>query len=263
MIVEGRVSCQDYESYSSQPKVLYTDRIMESTKRFRDLELTAIKTERARLILNSAYKLYLESGIAHVEMKHIASEAKVSRATLYRYFPSKLNLTFAVLKQVATDRMVSKYRVERQAFEGNGYEKFAQFVDQIIDAYRKFPDFFRFTAMVENHYGSQLPAQEQAAWYRQLYPGLFLENTPQLFLEKGQQDGSVRQDIDPHLYLATVLVTLSAVAEQLAINPETARLTYDVASPDLLLETAAAALLRALRPSEPPTDRPSEGIERT
>ncbi len=182
---------------------------MESTKRFRDLELTAIKTERARLILNSAYKLYLESGIAHVEMKHIASEAKVSRATLYRYFPSKLNLTFAVLKQMATDRMVSKYRVERQAFEGNGYEKFTQFVDQIIDAYQKFPDFFRFTAMVENHYGSQLPAQEQAAWYRQLYPGLFLENTPQLFLEKGQQDGSVRQDIDPHLYLATVLVTRS------------------------------------------------------
>ena len=231
-------------------EVPYNCSIMESTKPLRDSERTAIKAERSRLILNSAYGLYLEKGIAHVEMKHIAAAARISRATLYRYYPSKLALTFALLKQVATERLVSRYPAEREAFEGTGYAKFAQFVEQFINAYQLFPDFFRLTAMVENYYGQQLPAQEQADWYRELYPGLFLENTPQQFLEEGQLDGSVRQDIEPHIYLATVLATLPALAEHIAINPETARLMYDVPSPEILLETAAAAMLRALLPCE-------------
>ena len=230
--------------------VRYIRIIMESTKYLRDLEQTAIKTKRTKLILDTAYKLYLEKGIANVEMKHIAAATQISRATLYRYFPSKLTLTFAILKHVATEQLIPKYRPERDAFEGNGYEKFAQFVEQLVNAYQLFPDFFRFFAMVNYYYGQQLPAQEQANWYRELFPGLYLENTPRQFLQEGQLDGSVRQDIDPHIYLATVLETLPAVAEHIAINPELTRLTHDVESPDILLETAAEAMIRALVPIE-------------
>ena len=239
-----------YTDVTLAVSICYNKISMESTKYLRDLEQTAIKTERTKSILDTAYNLYLEKGIANVEMKHIADATQISRATLYRYFPSKLELSFAILKHVATEQVIPKYRSERQAFEGNGYEKFAQFVDQLVNAYQLFPDFFRFSAMVEYYYGQQLPAEGLADWYRELYPGLFQENTPRQFLEEGQRDGSVRRDIDPHIYLATVLATLPSVAQHIAINPEVARLTYDVTSPDILLETAAAAMLRALLPIE-------------
>ena len=122
-------------------------------------------------------------------------------------------------------------------------------MEQLVNAYEQFPEFFRYSAMVEYQYGQQIRATEQANWYRELYAGLFLTDTPQLFLMEGQQDGSVRQDIDPHTYLATVLATLPTLAEHIAINPEAARLTYAVESPNVLLKTAAQALIYALKPS--------------
>ena len=104
------------------------------------------------------------------------------------------------------------------------------------------------TAMVEAYYGIQPITPEQASWYRNLYASLFVEDTPQRFLEEGQQDGSIRLDIDPHHYLAMVLATIPILAEHIAINPEFAKMLYDVPNPDVLVEMASSALVRALLP---------------
>ena len=229
---------------------MYHNDTMKTSLQLRDLVKATIKSERTRMIMDASYELFLDRGVVDVEMKDIAAAAQISRATLYRYFSSKQELAFAILKDVATEQLIPKYRSEREVFEGNGYEKFAQFVEQLVNAYEQFPEFFRYSAMVEYHYGQQLHAREHADWYRELFPGLFLVDTPEIFLEEGQRDGSVRQDIDPHIYLAAVLATLPTLAEHIAINPEAARLTYDVASPDTLLKTAAKAMIDAIRPTE-------------
>jgi AcrR family transcriptional regulator len=223
---------------------------VENSVEIRDLVKATIKSERTRLIMDAGHQLFLERGIVAVEMKDISAAARISRATLYRYFSSKQELAFAILKHEATTQLIPKYRSEREMLVGNGYEKFSQFVEQLVNAYEQFPDFFRYSAMVEYHYGQQLHAKEQANWYRELYAGLFLEDTPVLFLQEGQRDGSVRRDIDPHVYLATVLATLPTLAEHIAINPEAARLTYNVGTPDILLRTAAQALIDALKPTD-------------
>lgn len=246
---DTRVSSQDSCLFILNFDIISLEsKLMESTKPLRDQERHEIKSKRTDHILEQAYQLFLEKGVANVEMIHVATAAQISRATLYRYFPSKLALSFATLKYVATNQFVHKFRAERKTFTGNGYEKFAQFVAQLVGAYQQYPEFFRFSAMIEHYYGQQLDPQEHAEWYRELYPGLFLEDTPQQFLEEGQLDGSIRQDIDSNIYLATVLATLPSLAEHLALNPELTKQTYNIDSLDRLLETAANALLLALRP---------------
>lgn len=220
---------------------------MSGTEEIRHLVKSTIKSERTRLIMETGYALFLARGLIQVEMKDVAAAAEISRATLYRYFPSKQALVFAILQHVATESVIPKYRSERAEFEGTGYERFAQFVGQLVNVYERFPEFYRYSAMVDYHYGQAIRAEEQARWYRELFAGLFLEDTPKQFLEMGQEDGSIRPGIDPHLYLATVLATLPTLAEHIAINPEAARLMYDVADPDRLLKTAAEALIMAIK----------------
>jgi len=245
---ETCVSCQ--ESYLSMTIASSHDTIkpMHSTKHLRDQERLLAKEQRTHLILEMGYELFLEKGLVDVEMNHIAAAVQISRATLYRYFSSKQILAFAIIKHVASSQIVPKFRSARKVFMGTGHEKFAQFVAQLVDAYRLFPDFFRFSAMVDSAYAHRVPVQEQAEWYRELFAGLFVEDTPQVFLEEGQRDGSVRQDIEPHLYLATILATIPTVAEHIAINPELAQHVYDVENPSVLIEIAADALVRALIP---------------
>ena len=133
---------------------------MTSTKHLRKQEQAQIKSHRAKLILETGYRLILERGIVEVEMKDVAEIAQISRATLYRYFPSKQDLTFAIMDYVAKEQIIPKYKSERKSFTGTGYEKFAQFVGQLVNAYQLFPDFFRFTAMVVAYYSHQIDAEE-------------------------------------------------------------------------------------------------------
>jgi len=209
-----------------------------------------IKARRGEHILEIAFDLFVMEGIVAVEMIHVAAAAEVSRATLYRYFPSKYALAFAVMQHVARRDFITKFIAERRTFVGTGREKFALFIDQLVRAYRTNIDFFRYTAMFAAFYDSQMPAKEQAIMYRELYAGLFVENTPETFLLEGQRDGSVREDLDTGLYLSMVLAALPGVAEHIAINPELAKLTYELDDPTRLLDSLAEALVRGLMPHD-------------
>jgi hypothetical protein len=153
------------------------------------------------------------------------------------------DLVFALLRYQA-EANSSGYDTEMQVFQGNGYAKFNQFVDQLVDAYHQFPDFFRFMGMIDFYYGSE----ELVDLYQDLFRGLLLEDTPHLYLEEGQTDGSVRTDIEPRLYTASVIATLVSLSEQMASNQETTRRLYGQENLGIMIETIAEALLRAIKP---------------
>lgn len=52
--------------------------------------------ERNRKILDVAFELFVDKKIEAVSMGDIARAADVGRATLFRYYPSKLELVIAV-----------------------------------------------------------------------------------------------------------------------------------------------------------------------
>ncbi|WP_330229500.1 TetR/AcrR family transcriptional regulator [Nocardia sp. NBC_00508] len=61
--------------------------------------------ERRRLLLDAGAKLFAEDPYDAVLMEDVAAAAGVSRALLYRHFPSKRDL-FAAVYQLASDRLL-------------------------------------------------------------------------------------------------------------------------------------------------------------
>ena len=62
-------------------------------------------------------------------------------------------------------------------------------------------------------------------------------------MEEGQRDGSVRADIDPRVYTATVIAALVSLAEQITANKETTQALYGVGDADAMMEVAAGAFV--------------------
>ena len=54
------------------------------------------KDERREKIIDVAFRLFVNKKIESVTMGEIAKEAGIGRATLFRYFPGKLELVIAV-----------------------------------------------------------------------------------------------------------------------------------------------------------------------
>jgi len=212
------------------------------TKKLREEERSALKDKHRAEILASGMRLCLEKGVADVDMKEIAAAARVSRATLYRYFPSKKLLVYEILRWQAESN-AEGYHAARQSFAGNGFEKFSQFVAQLVDAYRAFPDMFRFMGMVDFYYCSKDSSADLIELYQDVFYSLLVEETPQVYLEEGQRDGSVRADIDPRVYTATVIAALVSLAEQITANKETTQALYGVGDADAMMEVAAGAFV--------------------
>ena len=212
------------------------------TKKLREEERSTLKDKHRAEILAAGMRLCLERGVADVDMKEIAAAARVSRATLYRYFPSKKLLVYEILRWQAESN-AEGYHAARQSFAGNGFEKFSQFVAQLVDAYRAFPDMFRFMGMVDFYYCSKDSSEDLIELYQDVFYSLLVEETPQVYLEEGQRDGSVRADIDPRVYTATVIAALVSLAEQITANKETTQALYGVGDADAMMEVAAGAFV--------------------
>lgn len=218
----------------------------ESTHSLREQEQTALKDKHRQEILEAGKKLCLDQGVADVDMKEIAAAAHVSRATLYRYFPSKKLLVYEILRRLAGEAAF-ECEAESRSFSGNGYEKFSRFIAQIVSTHYRFPILYRFMGMVDFYYGAQDSPDELVQLYHEVFQGLLVGDTPHLYLEEGQRDGSVRRDIDPRTCSASMLAALVSLNEQVAATREATRAIYGVDNPDQLIETLAQALLRGIR----------------
>ena len=59
-------------------------------------EKSSMKDHRRKAIINAAFQIFVEKKIEPVSMGEIAELAGVGRATLFRYYPNKLELVIAV-----------------------------------------------------------------------------------------------------------------------------------------------------------------------
>lgn len=219
------------------------------TTLLRERELAELKDKHRNEILDAAMQLCLEQGVADVDMKEVAAAARVSRATLYRYFPSKQELVYHVLRRLAAEA-ATEYHAERMLFSGNGYEKFSQFIMQLVDTCNRFPNLYRFMGMTDFYYGTQDSAKELAQLYQDVFQGLLVGDTPHLYLEEGQRDGSVRTDIDARVFTSTTIAAVVGLAEQVMATPEVTQLVYDLDNPNQVIKNTAWAFLQAIRTSQ-------------
>lgn len=126
----------------------------------------AAASENRRAILDAARRLFTESGY-HVPLSAIAKEAGVGQGVLYRHFPTRLDLAFAVFEENLAQLEAIGAEPDPGAF-GRLWERLvavtveaAAFVEMAVDARRSMPGYTgakRLQAVV----AATLPRAQQA-----------------------------------------------------------------------------------------------------
>lgn len=202
--------------------------------------------EKRTRILQAARSVCGERGFEAARMEEIAAEAKVSKGTLYRFFPSKEELLLAALLASYTEGE----RMGRLAAAASPGPR----LEALLDGH-----------VVALPYISRQMNSNLQAWGVVGRPGELRERLHEALrriyalqtdefrgaLEEGMREGRYRKDLDPELCVMSLIALNDGFVYRSTFDPEHANAA--------VLEAAFADWLRGLRPPSDPS--PKEGSD--
>ena len=172
----------------------------------------AWKIERQQRILEAGYRLFSEKSIDRVTIPEVAEASGVGRATVYRYYPTKLDLVVAI-GAWTWDEYIRAHKAllkpeELEKMTGAEYLRF--YLDGFLDLYRNHRDLLCFNY----DFNSFLRSEAGSAEKRQPYMRM-VGNLGKLFhdlYEKGRNDGTLRVDLsETEMFSGSFHIMLAAV----------------------------------------------------
>ena len=158
-------------------------------------------------ILEVAENLFIERGIGSVTFADIAHAARITRATLYRYFSDKEHIAQEIFR-VVTKGWRDRNEREVWGVEGTGYERLERFITSFFGYLFENPREASFMAELNYLYARHWTAEqfiENALEYLQQDRVFVLES-----IRGGMTDGSLRNDVEAELMLAAFFNFISA-----------------------------------------------------
>ncbi|MCG8333801.1 MAG: TetR/AcrR family transcriptional regulator [Proteobacteria bacterium] len=218
-----------------------------STKLLREQERLDNRDKRLQSILDAGKELFAERGLAVVNMKEIAEKAQISRATLYRYFPSKEDLAFAIEHYFYREILLPQYKEQLSKAKGNGFEKVSFHFKLILGSYRLYPDYYKFTGAFDHYFNYRQQPAELAEEMNRIFNKDFEIDPMVTFIQEGIDDGSIRPGIDPYLTAKTFDQTLLSLCQRMASRKEEMELEFNIKNSDDLIENLVAILLNGIK----------------
>lgn len=161
----------------------------------------AVTLIRARIV-DAARALFRDAGFGAVSMRRIAADAGVGTATIYEYFPSKID----VLRHIWADIFeVLLCRVEMAGEGKSGYEAVCAMASAYTDYWFENPDHFRMVFLNEDRSERGEPLFVDSFNIGERLQPLLTA------LEEGQAKGDI-VDGDPILLLQVLLGGLNGIA---------------------------------------------------
>lgn len=184
-------------------------------KKYGDM-LKDVRDNRIDAAVETAARLYLEKGIDVVKMTDIAEECGIGVASLYRYFGTKQNFTVKAAvyiwnRQMALFEGVYDSEYYRSKCGRDQIEELLKVFHVLHQAHR---DFLCFVSSFDAYIIREGITHQELAEYNAA-----VMDTMKLMeeaAEKGIADGSVRSDVDIHLYYFTVTHSLMSLCQKLA-----------------------------------------------
>jgi TetR/AcrR family transcriptional regulator, mexJK operon transcriptional repressor len=161
--------------------------------------VTASEEPRARAkrgqILTGARRVFLRDGFAGASTDAIAAEAKVSKRTLYVYYPSKEDLFVDVLRKLTIENPQTR---ALESIQGMSPENREELSRDLLDLARKIvatmqePDYLALlrTTIADIHRFPQL-----AGLFRASVPELAMSSFA-VFIERTRERGVIREDVN-------------------------------------------------------------------
>lgn len=164
-------------------------------------------------ILIAAEELFLAQGIDSVNMADIALAAQVTRATLYKYFPNKQEIAWAVFENYC-ELMTTMMPDEFTCYTANGLTRVAKILEGCCLFFHTYPQRALYFAQFDALYARDGSTDRMNRFKYRLHRG---EEPIVLALRAGVMDGSVRADVDPELTGITILTVLAGIERRLAV----------------------------------------------
>lgn len=171
------------------------------------------ESQRER-ILETAKALFLRDGIDNVSLAQIAKGARLSRVTLYEYFPDKQEVAWAVLQQVFGDLSRAEETPGR-VDPGTGYEQVERFLLGAVARLESQPENLRYIAVFNFLYAREGSSSRMRGALEQAAPG-FYGNLAEI-IRGGIADGSLRASLEPALTAAAMSNLIAAVTSRFSL----------------------------------------------
>ena len=176
------------------------------------------KMEKQQHILETAYALFSEKGITPVTITDVAEASGVGRATMFRYFPSKLELVIAI-GTWKWEEYIDRYNAllppeKMETITGAEWLRF--FLDAFLDLYRNHADILRFNYNFNSYLRYEAGEAEQRQPYLRMTDGLG-ELFHQLY-ERGKADGTLNTDYSEHAMFSSIFHIMLAAVTRYAVG---------------------------------------------
>ncbi|HMN61533.1 MAG TPA: TetR/AcrR family transcriptional regulator [Anaerolinea sp.] len=186
-------------------------------------------------ILEVAEHLLVERGIDMVSLSDIARVARITRNTLYEYFPNKQEIVWAIFQKfMEAGREGLKEELEQ--FQGSGFQRIENFMLRFVDLRMSDTTHLRFIVEFNTLYAREgNPARVRQMW------GAGYDLLAEMF-RQGVADGSLRADLDPELLSAAMMNLLSGMNSRFALLGDLIHEEYGQPAADIYREICRAFL---------------------
>lgn len=159
-------------------------------------------------IIDAAFQIFVEKKIEAVSMGEIAELAGVGRATLFRYYPNKLELVIAVCAakwKEYLDELDAK-RPLTSIGDIPAIERFTFTLDSYIDMYQHHKDLLQYNDNF-NHYVTHEGVKDEQL--EEFHASLYSVNTRlEWMYEKAKEDHTFRTDIPREEFFRVTVHTM-------------------------------------------------------
>lgn len=193
-------------------------------------------------ILEAARELFIQQGIQGTTLADIATEAGVTRATVYQYFANQADVAWAVLEEGFESIRDGLWNALHES--GTGYERIAAFLSNFVITLAQKPEHFRFLAQFDYMYASALEVDRLLEAIKRTLGGT-LEPIAEV-VHVGIEDGSLRPNLNPMLTASAIVNMTIALAVRLEAHRRSVEIEYGY-SPEQIFEEASQLLLQGIR----------------
>ena len=202
------------------------------------------REERRNHILDAAERVFLERGFDETTMDDLAGEAELAKGTLYLYFKNKEDLLADLLVRRRSP-LLQRFG-EAAADASHGLDHVRRLIEAQLESFAGDPPQFRrffLHRMVDGPpASSDAPGVEAHSRHVRRVISSFLQA-----IERGQSDGSIRTDLDPHALTAHIWGgTVGTLLMQMHVPRMRERLGHTI-DPDTLSKMFVSMTIDAIR----------------
>jgi AcrR family transcriptional regulator len=99
------------------------------------------RSQRRQAIVETAARLFAETGFTDCEMERVASEAGIAKGTLYLYFPGKQELFFACVDWGMKSMQETVRAAAESVTDSQPFERFGRAIREYLAFFEKHPEY--------------------------------------------------------------------------------------------------------------------------